>query len=136
MKKIITTGLILLSFNVFSQDIIKYMAICSSIATFKNNELKSSTSYNAKREIIYSSELEYIKIVYPENDNSDFWTLGNIFDSDVENGYKKIYQKAYLKGSTKEEAIIFYWKDNKLARIQRCLTDYGTLFVTTFDIIN
>lgn len=124
----------ILSIKSFSQDVTKYNAICSSIATFKDNELKSSTSYNAPREIIYSKELEYIKIIYPENNESDFFTLGNIFDTDMAS-YLKIYQKAYLKNSTREEAFIFYWKSGKLIKIQRCMTDLGTLFITTFDIV-
>jgi hypothetical protein len=106
------------------------------VGVFKDGALKRSTTYNAPREIIYSKDLEYIKISYPENNDSDFFTLGKIFDSDVEDGYSKIYQKSYLKNSSNEEAFIFYWKNNKLTKIQRCFTDLGTLFVTTFDIIN
>jgi|JI6StandDraft_1071083.scaffolds.fasta_scaffold151090_1 hypothetical protein len=124
---------VVLSLNSFGQDVTKYNAICSSIATFKDDELKSSTSYNKPREIIYSKELEYIKISYPENNSSDFFILGEIFDTDMVN-YLKIYQKAHLKNSSNEEAFIFYWKNGKLIKIQRCLTDLGTLFVTTFDI--
>jgi hypothetical protein len=125
--------LLLLSLNTFGQDVIKYKAICSNIAIFKDDELKSSTSYNKSREIIYSKELEYIKINYPENNSSDFFILGEIFDTEM-NIYLKIYQKAHLKNSSKEETFIFYWKNGKLIKIQRCLTDLGTLFVTTFDI--
>jgi hypothetical protein len=126
--------LLLLSLNTFGQDVIKYKAICSNIAIFKDDELKSSTSYNKSREIIYSKELEYIKINYPENNSSDFFILGEIFDTEM-NIYLKIYQKAHLKNSSKEETFIFYWKNGKLIKIQRCLNDLGNLFVTTFDII-
>jgi|JI6StandDraft_1071083.scaffolds.fasta_scaffold96524_3 hypothetical protein len=136
MKLLSVLLIICFSTKLFSQDITKYNVICTSIALFKDGELKKSTTYSASREIIYSKDLEYIKISYPEENSSDFFTLGKIFDSDVEDGYSKIYQKSYLKNSSKEEAFIFYWKNNKLIKIQRCFTDIGTLFVTTFDIVN
>ena len=152
MKKTVLTLILILTINIvvgFSQNSPMYKAICTNITTTSNvNNSKKSTEYNEPRIIVYTGEVGMFSIYYP-NDNTvtgfeikdfqkvDAWELGDIIErSKNENGYDLVYQKAYLDfKKSKEEVLVFFFKNGKLEGVKRCFNDYGFLYAITFNIL-
>lgn len=148
--KILT--LILLAINIgigFSQDGPVYKAVCTNITTTSNvNNSGKSTEYVEPRIILYTGETGMFSIHYPNNNtvtgfeikdfqNVDAWELGDITErSKNENGYDLVYQKAYLDfEKSKEEVMVFFFKNGKLEGIKRCFNKNGFFYTITFDVL-